>query len=210
QVWLGSQHLSSLQSQLDSLTTLWDRFSHAVVVTDNRRQIRFANRAAERLFETGGMIVSRNGALHGGSPAIDARLNLAFGSLNNQHRHMIRLTTKGPHPPAGLTATLFRLDSDQLVMIVTNPDEPDQDFRTMLQQCYQMTATEADLVQTIVQGQSLRDYSGEHEVTYETARTHLKSAMKKNGWRRQGEMISDVLHTLLPAGAYGSVPGERS
>lgn len=80
----------------------------------------------------------------------------------------------------------------------------------MLQQCYPMTATEADLAQAIVQGQSLRDYSDEHAIAYETARTHLKSVMKKNGWRRQGEMISEILHALLPAGAYGSAPGERS
>ena len=45
QVWLGFQHLAGLQSQLDSLSTLWDRFSHAVVVTDNQRRILFANRA---------------------------------------------------------------------------------------------------------------------------------------------------------------------
>ena len=77
----------------------------------------------------------------------------------------------------------------------------------MLQQCYQMTATEADVVQAIVQGLSLRNYSDRHKMSYETARTHLKSAMKKNGWRRQGQMISEVLHDLLPAGASCSKAG---
>jgi DNA-binding CsgD family transcriptional regulator len=35
-------------------------------------------------------------------------------------------------------------------------------------------------------------------VTYETARTHLKNAMRKNGWRNQGEMIVEVMAELLP------------
>lgn len=78
----------------------------------------------------------------------------------------------------------------------------------MLQKCYQMTATEADVVQAILQGLSLRNYSDRHKMTYETARTHLKSAMKKNGWRRQGQMISKVLHDLLPVGTSRSKPGE--
>jgi|SRR6056297_1779160 len=39
QVWLGFRHLAAIEQQLDTLSTLWDYFDHAVVVTNNRRRI---------------------------------------------------------------------------------------------------------------------------------------------------------------------------
>lgn len=67
-----------------------------------------------------------------------------------------------------------------------------------------MTATEAEVVQTILQGLSLRDYSDRHKMSYETARTHLKNTMRKNGWGRQGEMISEVVVSLSSSESFKS------
>lgn len=203
QVWLGFQHLAGLQSQLDSLTTLWDRFSHAVVVTDNQRRIQFANRAAERLFKANTIIASRSGKLRGACAAVETGLQKAFKRLENEQRRIIRLTPQADEKSGRLTATLLRIDLGRLAMVITNPTASSPDIRATLQHCYQLTTTEASVVQAILQGTSLRDYSDRYKMTYETARTHLKSAMKKNGWRRQGEMISEVLLSLLPGESFG-------
>ncbi|MDZ7791656.1 MAG: helix-turn-helix transcriptional regulator [Xanthomonadales bacterium] len=202
QVWLGFQHLSGLQAQLDMLTTLWDRFDHPVVVTDKQRKVRFANRAAEHLFESNSLFVSRLGKLRGASAGVEARLQRAFSQLDDDRRQIISLAPQTAGKADRPTATLFRMSSNRVALVVTHPTASGTDFRPMLQQCYQMTASEADVVQFILSGHSLRDYCNSHTATYETARTHLKNAMKKNGWRRQGEMIAAVLSALLPAGSF--------
>ena len=51
-----------------------------------------------------------------------------------------------------------------------------------------MTASEADLVNALLSGETLRQFADSRQIRYETARTHLKNAMNKNGWRRQTEM----------------------
>lgn len=198
QVWLGFQHLAGLKTQLDSLTTLWDRFSHAVVVTDNQRRIQFANRAAERLFEARSIIAARSGRLLGAFADIEARLQRGYEILENERHQLYSLLPHATSAPDRLAATLLRLEPNRLALILTDSSAARTDFRPMLQQCYQMTASEAHVVQTILSGESLRDHCDCHSATYETARAHLKNAMRKNGWRRQGEMISDVLRTLLP------------
>jgi len=204
QIWLGFKHFSSLQNQLQNLTTLWDRFNHAVVVTNNERRIRFANRAAERLFKAKAILASCAGRLCGACAEVETRLQRACNHLKDEQRQIVSLSPEAANKHDHLTATLFRQDSDRLATILTGPKEPSPDFRAMLQQCYQMTATEADVIQIILLGLSLRDYSDNHKVSYETARTHLKSAMKKNGWRRQGEMIALLLTDLSPVAVLSS------
>ena len=204
QVWLGFQHLSGLQAQLDTLTTLWDRFDHPVVVTNKQRRVRFANRAAERLFESSSLFVSRLGKLRGAGPGVEARLQQAFSQLDDDRRQIISLTPQTAGKADRPMATLFRMSSNRVALVISHPSASSADFRPMLRQCYQMTASEADVVQFILSGYSLRDYCNSHRATYETARTHLKNAMKKNDWRRQGEMIAAVLSALLPPSLFSN------
>ena len=174
-----------------------------MVVTDNQRRILFADRAAERMFRASTIIASRSGKLQGACAAVETGLQKAFKHLKREQRQIIRLTPQAANKSDCLTATLLRLDSGRLALVLTDSSAARTDFRPMLQQCYQMTASEADVVQTILSGESLRDHCDCHKATYETARSHLKNAMKKNGWRRQGEMITEVLLSLLPGESSG-------
>ena len=214
QIWLGFQHLSGLQAQLDTLTTLWDRFDHPVVVTDKQRKVRFANRAAEHLFESNSLFISRLGKLRGASAGVEARLQRAFSQLDDDRRQIISLTPRNSRQGRSPDRNSVSDELESSGACRYPPSASSADFRPMLQQCYQMTASEADVVQFILSGHSLRDYCNSHTASYETARTHLKNAMKKNGWRRQGEMISAVLSALLPRGLFNSdqpeVPDDES
>lgn len=116
-----------------------------------------------------------------------------------RHQHEITSLTPASSANAGtVMATLFRLTDNRIALVLTSPTPPDHRFTAALKQCYQMTVTEAELVNSMLTGQSLRDYADRHEITYETARTHLKNAMRKNGWRRQGEMMAAILGRMLP------------
>ncbi|WP_376696527.1 helix-turn-helix transcriptional regulator [Wenzhouxiangella sp. EGI_FJ10305] len=140
--------------------------------------------------------------------SVQQKLNTLLKSATKaivDHQYEIFSLTSEAGAHAGSTlATLFRIADDRLALIISDPARANHDFTATLQKCYQMTATEADLVNLMLTGQSLREYADKHEISYETTRTHLKNAMKKNGWQRQGQMIVQILSRLCPVVEFSS------
>jgi DNA-binding CsgD family transcriptional regulator/PAS domain-containing protein len=207
QIWHGYRHLASIQERLDTLQSLWDCFEHAVIVADNSQKIQFANRAAESLLRTRHWLVSENGKLAGATAPVQARLQSAVQKLREHEHEITSLTPEAGTHALDLLVTLFRIDDDRLALVLTDPARSKQSSTAALQQYYQMTATEANLINALLHGQSLRDYAEQQKITYETTRTHLKNAMKKNGWRRQGEMLVAIFDSMMGA-TYFSVTHE--
>jgi len=210
QIWRGYRHLSAIQQRLDTLQSLWDCFAHAVIVTDNNQKIQFANRAAEVLLRERRWIASDNNTLIGASPAIHTRLQSSFKKLRQNHHEITSLTPEVGAGSGQMMATLFRIADNRVALLLTDPARSHNDFTTALQHCYPMTASEAGVINALLSGSSLRDHADKHQITYETARSHLKNAMKKNGWRRQGEMITAILTALCPAGMFDAVSDQGS
>ncbi len=152
------------------------------------------------MFESDNTLVSRAGKLHGTSRELERKLGKSIAALVANRHEMIALTPASTR--SGSVATLFRLDSDRLALVISDPDGPSTDLTGRLMQCYRMTPAEAGLVNAVVQGASLRAYAADKQIGYETARSHLKSAMAKNGWQRQGEMIADLLRQMTDAGLF--------
>lgn len=209
QIWHGYRHLAAIQDKLNTLQSLWDHFEHAVIVTDNNQTIQFANRAAETLLRSRHWIVSNNGKLAGATATLQARLRSSMRKLRQHQHEIISLTPEVCTNSSNIVATLFRIENDRFALIISDPARASPGFTTALLQCYHMTTTEANLINAMLTGQSLRDYADQTEITYETARTHLKNAMKKNGWRRQGEMLTSILTGLQSSLLFGPV-GLRS
>jgi DNA-binding CsgD family transcriptional regulator len=80
-----------------------------------------------------------------------------------------------------------------------------------------LTPAEARLALHLVAGETLRSADAKLGITYETARTHLKSIFSKTGTCRQAELVV-VLVTVLPgcvrlgskeqiSGAIEQIPG---
>lgn len=201
QAWAGYEHLAKLEASLTTLTELWNRFDHAVMVLDKELNLKFANRAAEALLTDGRFWRSREGRLWSRDRACQARLRKAVREIlgGGQGLYSLASANRTRHDPL---ATLYRINDEQVALIVSDPNHSTADFRSGLQGCFGLTATEAELVNALIAGESLRQYSEARGIRYETARTHLKNAMAKNGWRRQTEMIVGVLRSLLPPGLF--------
>lgn len=202
QAWAGYSHLQRLNASLEAITGLWDRFDHAVMVIDSRRKLQFANRLAEALLAAGDCWFSRHGSLHVKGQGRQARFERAVRSVHRKEREVCSLVAGHQATGQRAMATLFRLDAKRLAMIVTDPARANGEFRPGLRSRFGLTATEAELVNDLIRGESVRDFAEAHAISYETARTHLKNAMSKNGWRRQGEMLVEVLRSLLPPGMF--------
>ena len=59
-----------------------------------------------------------------------------------------------------------------------------------LRNTYGLTSAEAHLARRLLVGQSLRKAARALEITYETARSRLKSIFRKTGTHRQGELVA--------------------
>ena len=202
QAWAGYSHLAKLESSLATLVELWNRFDHAVMVLDARLKLKFANRAAEALLAKGRPWRSRSGFLQNVKDTCQAKLRQAVQRVLDEQQSLYSLARPGSHPN-GHFATLYRIADDRIALTLTDPARSSSDFRAGLRRCFGLTPTEAELVNAMISGQTLRQFADSRQICYETARTHLKTAMKKNGWRRQGEMITEVLLRLLPGESFG-------
>jgi len=201
QAWAGYSHLQALESSLATLTDLWDEFNHAVMVIDRRMQLKFANRAAEALFANGSDWCVQHGFLRRRNDKGQAMLGRALHELASGEQAIFSLAKAGD-PAGGSVATLFQIDDERTALILTDRALSTTDFRAGLRTCFVLTLTESELISALLSGDSLRQFADSRQVCYETARTHLKNAMGKNGWRRQTEMITSVLRRLLPLGVH--------
>lgn len=95
-----------------------------------------------------------------------------------------------PHPLAGAP-------KPAAVALITDPERQKPAPQDLLTQIYKLTRKEAMLAAKLAEGQSLRTAAEELRITYETARTHLRSIFGKTGTSRQSELI--LLIDQLPA-----------
>ena len=65
-----------------------------------------------------------------------------------------------------------------------------------LEERFHLTHAEARLVGHLVAGASLRSCAKALDITYETARSYLKSAFQKTGTHRQAELVLRVFHAM--------------
>jgi DNA-binding CsgD family transcriptional regulator len=169
-------------------------------VIDAKRRIRFANRLAEGLLAAGGAWISRVGRLHMRHLDDDQAFGKQLLTVLEGEPRLLRLSAG----PLGnqVVSTLFRLDSKFAALVVTDPARNHPDLRQGLMMRFHLTPAEAEVVNAIVDGEPLRRFSERQAIAYETARSQLKTAMGKNGWRRQPDMVADVLRALLPAALF--------
>ena len=79
------------------------------------------------------------------------------------------------------------------VLYVRDPEVPHTTSTAVLADVYGLTASEAKLLQALIQGKRLEDMARDFKVSINTLRTHLKSIFRKTDTKRQSELLSMVL-----------------
>jgi DNA-binding CsgD family transcriptional regulator len=121
----------------------------------------------------------------------------------NDVRHLSGLTL-GEF--SGLEASIFRLDESEVAIVISDPARMRGLSVEALTARFRLTPAEADIVRQVVGGATLRSLAEDRGVSYETVRSQLKSAMSRNDWRRQTDMVAEVFSRLLP---FGELDGRR-
>lgn len=80
--------------------------------------------------------------------------------------------------------------SCQVVVVFIDPDIYPQPPEVALQTCFGLTPAETRLARWISSGDELRTVADHLGVTYETARTQLKTVFAKTGTHRQAELVA--------------------
>jgi DNA-binding CsgD family transcriptional regulator len=190
--------------KLNELVALWNVVEFAVLVLDRRHRLRFANRAAEDMLRR----LSHGGANGSGAPGITVLLrNPAFAQAlapvlaSGGVRHA---GTLGLSAMPLLRATVFGLQTGTAAVLLTDPTRQENLPIDAFRQRFALTLAEARIVQRLAAGETLREAAERCGIAYETARAQLKSAMAKNDWRRQAQMLADIYGELVPFGSTGA------
>ena len=93
------------------------------------------------------------------------------------------LTGKGPRQGRRGAAVLY----------VRDPEVLQTTSAAVLADVYGLTASEAKVLQSLIQGKRLEDMARDFKVSINTLRTHLKSIFRKTDTKRQSELLSLVL-----------------
>lgn len=184
-----------------------DRLPTGVLLLDARRRVVIQNKGAERIVSADdGFRVDRTGP-----SAEDARENAVLQRLiadamdarrgqeldaagfvaisrPSEKRAYAVMVTPLIAPPGGSVV------SDAVVAIfVSDPTARPIAGPEVLEELYQLTHSEAELVRLLAAGLSLEEAAESRGVSLNTARSHLKHAFAKTGTSRQGELVRLVV-----------------
>ncbi|HZP13677.1 MAG TPA: helix-turn-helix transcriptional regulator [Nevskiaceae bacterium] len=184
--------------EAEALAEALDRMGEAVTMISAVGKVVYCNRAAERILREGvGVSLSpehRLIAATGDARAMFAAalahcLPLPAIAVPRLEQPPLVLNLQ-PLPPElqgafGAVALLF----------ISDPLSKPMDRTAALRSAYGLTEAEAKLVQTLSEGVPLKKIASANQITYETARTHLRRILAKTGARRQAELVR-ITHAL--------------
>ncbi|MGH7042098.1 MAG: helix-turn-helix transcriptional regulator, partial [Acetobacteraceae bacterium] len=80
-----------------------------------------------------------------------------------------------------------------ILLVIVDPRASNESTAALMQRLYRFSQPEIRLVQALIAGASLREAAEAARITYETARTYLKSVFQKTETSRQGELVARIL-----------------
>lgn len=187
------------------------------IVVDGVGRVLTMNASAEALLaQSGNDLALRHGRLLAGEPlnrqALRKAIATVCGAMGQNQRTrgdvLIRCGATGlPH--LALTIVPFTSETSldlpvaRAALVVVQDLSPSvvPGFPQHLRGLFELTQKEAELGAVLVSGRSLQSYASQHQVSYETARTHLRNIFQKTATSRQGELVA-LLNRVLRVSHY--------
>ena len=195
-----------LQNSIDALTS-------ALILLNHNGKVVFLNAAAERLLkQCRGLYVRRNrlcAMRHADSLQLERLTKEAIGKNGRRPVGGAVTIQQGlGEQPLQVAAAPLPLDNPgtivsgleaAAVLVIHNPSEQIHVPQEIICTMFGLTPAESQLLLALGNGQTLRQFSDEHRVTRNTARTHLKSVFAKTGTSKQSDLVrllSVVTHSV--------------
>jgi len=205
---IGSR-LGSLGTMQECTTELLGRNPAAVLLLDAQKRVVYSNRRAALLnADNDGIRIGANGITLC-SRADDERLQCLVaqalspisGAAPGGTMRAARPSGKRPYAlfvsPMPTRSPALSALRPAVCLVITDPDLHPPLAAHRLRAAFQFTDAEAKLAALLVTGQSLRSAARTLGITYGTARVRLAELFAKTETRRQGELISLLLTTVM-------------
>ena len=193
-----------------ALHEVMDRLPTGVLILNSDSQPILVNRMAERIlrsrdglsFDQKGPVTSERKTTMGLRSLIESAIHPPRGKELAGGGFMALPRPSGRRDfPILITPVLGRQQSRRLAdasvcLLVADPEFRGVDLSTLLTEVYRLTPAEAELVQLLVQGQTLEEAAGSRNVTLHTVRSQLKQIFAKTHTRRQSELLQLVLSSV--------------
>jgi DNA-binding CsgD family transcriptional regulator/PAS domain-containing protein len=183
------------------MAELLDVMRCAVLLTDERGAILYANRSAERMLCDGTLVRSANGVLRAKAPAADGEMRAAIRLAAHDEAALGRTGSAvclTEHDPASVLAHVLPMTGGEIraklqpaaaasVFIGALPDG--QDGAAALAATYDLTPAETRVLARLLAGSTLAKTATSLGVAPATAKTHLDNIFLKTGVTRQADLM---------------------
>jgi DNA-binding CsgD family transcriptional regulator len=203
------QRLQHTNITSDGAAHALDVLTHGVLVLDGKGRPLHLNQVAQRLIDERDGIRLDGGQLRGATPALTGRLGTllarAIGRVGDWPLGgAVSLQRPSGRAPLAVVAVPLRQRIDWLqpyqpaiCVCVSDPAEgpavSDHRFRDI----FGLTTVEAEIVNELVAGRTVRDIALQRNIALRTVRVHLSRIMEKTGTHRQADLVR-VLMNIAP------------
>jgi len=198
---------SELKARSEGIETALNMLATGVIFLGAKDEILLMNNVAEEVLKRRDGLFLRHGKLGAALQAESARMQAMIegarqiGTGNGFSAGGTILITREKGRPLSVTGVPLREFSLTLsqrpasVLFISDPDTNLGVPADVLKRCYGLTPSEGRLAMVLSDGHSLKEAADWCGVTYNTAKSQLKSVFLKTQVQRQGELIRLLLST---------------
>jgi len=205
------RQMQHMRAHAEDLAAALDHLERGVIITGPEGQLRFANRAADRLLTTG--------------DGIDATAGRVRATQTRSAKDLSEMIYRGARTGIGQdtvavdAVSIERSDNPNPIAVVAEPLAPGHHEGLGLGRregtilfigdstnvplsvgriaaVYGLTGAEADITASIAAGTSVASAAQARGISENTAKTHLKSVYEKIGIQRQSQLVRRVMADL--------------
>lgn len=206
--WRVKRALTEWEARAGTLKFILDRLERAVVVAGPDGQVRFANRAADRLLSRGDGIDASRGRIRAARSNYDGALHALIHSAAQTAVgagaaavDAVSIPTAEGRQLAIVAEPLSPAHSDSLghsseaaaLLFIGDSEASSNPSVERLRIVYGLTAAEARLASLVTQGQDIAGSARLLGVSRNTVKYHLKTIFDKVGVTRQTQLVRRVL-----------------
>jgi DNA-binding CsgD family transcriptional regulator len=191
-----SARLSEIQALGAGATAALDALTHGIALLDNKGRVQILNRLGHEIIAAHDGLGMCNDALTAAQSGQTEELRAVIQRVVETRRGA-SLQLQRPSgkralmllvAPLPVEAAWFDLRAPAVLLIITDP-EYGVTTKQRLIDAYRLTPAEAALAMGLALGHELASLAAELQITYETARTHLRHVLSKTGTHRQTELV---------------------
>jgi DNA-binding CsgD family transcriptional regulator len=207
--------LMGTELQLAATLAALDRLAHGILLINEIQKVVYVNAHAETILARGdGLILDiSNGEMSCVLPQDTRKLQSAIKAACSPdfllERHFSEAISvqrqQGRHPylvhiSALPTENSFSYERSRAsaILFISSAEDIHLTSYDNLDKLYGLTKKEIELVQALLSGESLRNYSFASHISYETARMHLRNVFAKTQTKRQTELLRLLLAATGP------------